>query len=261
MIRGRYRRLDRSRLAASAPAHLAYAGRTYPDSDRIIDTIRQPLIVLDEKLRVISANRAFYRAFAVTREETVGRHLAAAGDHRLDVSVLHGFLDLIQVEGAIIGVSCRASLCTTSSVRAVSPRIQCHPISMEKPNESIGSSRNNRAADVACLLQEMSGKKHRGEQKTEQKSKSIDGEARGELQLRADGDLTQTQRHDLMKPLTGAAVREHRNAVRDRSESLSAFSRNGCPQSWEPATGGSSQTKRKLRYFATGNPVACRLTL
>ena len=28
-----------------------------------------------------------------------------------------------------------------------------------------------------------------------------------------------------MKPSTGAAVRDHRNAVRDRSESLSAFNR------------------------------------
>src|SRR5262249_42363806 len=38
-----------------------------------------------------------------------------------------------------------------------------------------------------------------------------------------------------MKPSTGAAVRDHRNAVRDRSESLSAFNRNRCPQSSESA--------------------------
>ena len=33
----------------------------------------------------------------------------------------------------------------------------------------------------------------------------------------------------------GAAVRDHRNAVRDRSESLSAINRNTCPQSPESA--------------------------
>src|SRR5262249_45820732 len=38
-----------------------------------------------------------------------------------------------------------------------------------------------------------------------------------------------------MKPSTGAAVRDHRNAVRDRSESLSAFNRNRCPQSSQSA--------------------------
>jgi hypothetical protein len=36
-----------------------------------------------------------------------------------------------------------------------------------------------------------------------------------------------------MKPSTGAAVRLHRNAVRDRPESLSAFKRNACPPSPE----------------------------
>jgi len=34
----------------------------------------------------------------------------------------------------------------------------------------------------------------------------------------------------------GATVRDHRNAVRDRSESLSAIDRNRCPHSPEPAS-------------------------
>src|SRR5712671_5322915 len=38
-----------------------------------------------------------------------------------------------------------------------------------------------------------------------------------------------------LKPSMGAAVRDHRNAVRDRSESLSAINRNTCPQSPESA--------------------------
>ena len=38
-----------------------------------------------------------------------------------------------------------------------------------------------------------------------------------------------------MKPSTGAAVRNHRNAVRDRSESVSAINRKHCPQSPESA--------------------------
>jgi hypothetical protein len=36
-----------------------------------------------------------------------------------------------------------------------------------------------------------------------------------------------------MKPSTGAAVRNHRIAVRDRPESLSAFKWNACPPSPE----------------------------
>src|ERR1700694_4503019 len=47
--------------------------------------------------------------------------------------------------------------------------------------------------------------------------------------------LTQTPPRDPLKPSTGATVRDHRNAVRDRSESLSAIDRNHCPHSSESA--------------------------
>ena len=40
-----------------------------------------------------------------------------------------------------------------------------------------------------------------------------------------------------MRPSTGAAVRLHRNAVRDRPDSLSAFKWNACPPSPESAAG------------------------
>ena len=67
------------------PRHPTNAKRAYFGADRIIDTIRQALVMLDRKLRVISANRAFYRTFNVIPEETIGRYLADVGDHRLDV--------------------------------------------------------------------------------------------------------------------------------------------------------------------------------
>jgi two-component system CheB/CheR fusion protein len=60
------------------------------------------LAVLDEKLCVISANSVFYRTFAVTRDEVVGRYLARIGDRCLDVTALHDFLDLTQAEGAAV---------------------------------------------------------------------------------------------------------------------------------------------------------------
>lgn len=85
-----------------ARPRLADARRDYSGPGRIIDAIRQALIVLDEKLRIISANRAFYRTFAVAPEETVGRRLADVGDHRLDVPALRRFLGLLQAEDAAI---------------------------------------------------------------------------------------------------------------------------------------------------------------
>src|SRR5258706_13051858 len=47
--------------------------------------------------------------------------------------------------------------------------------------------------------------------------------------------LTPTTPSEPLTPSMGAAVRDHRNAVRDRSESLSAINRNTCPQSPESA--------------------------
>jgi two-component system CheB/CheR fusion protein len=75
------------------------AARAYLDS--IIATIRQPLVVLDEELRVISASSSFHRVFSVKPEELIGRHLLAAGDH-LDVPSLREFLDSIQARGTTI---------------------------------------------------------------------------------------------------------------------------------------------------------------
>ena len=45
-------------------------GLEYAES--IVNTVREPLIVLDQDLRVISASRAFYHAFKVKPEKTVG---------------------------------------------------------------------------------------------------------------------------------------------------------------------------------------------
>jgi len=70
-------------VAAATPALFADAACAYSDSNRIVDAIRQALIVVDENLRVISANRAFYRAFGVMPAETVGQHLTQVGDQRL----------------------------------------------------------------------------------------------------------------------------------------------------------------------------------
>jgi len=39
----------------------------------IVDTVREPLLVLDRELRVMTASRSFFEAFRVERDETVGR--------------------------------------------------------------------------------------------------------------------------------------------------------------------------------------------
>ena len=42
-------------------------------SESIINTVREPLIVLDQDLRVVAVGRSFYEFFKVKPEDTVGQ--------------------------------------------------------------------------------------------------------------------------------------------------------------------------------------------
>ncbi len=54
-------------------------GRQRRLAEGIVDTLREPLLVLDGSLRVIEASRAFYIAFRVEAEDTVGKNLVGLG--------------------------------------------------------------------------------------------------------------------------------------------------------------------------------------
>jgi PAS domain-containing protein len=59
----------------------------------IVDTVREPVVVLDKGLRVIAASRSFYSAFKVSPEDTQGRLLYALGDGQWDIPKLRVLLD------------------------------------------------------------------------------------------------------------------------------------------------------------------------
>jgi two-component sensor histidine kinase len=61
----------------------------------IVDTVREPVIVLDKGLRVIAASRSFYMAFEVSPEETQGQLLYALGDGQWDIPKLRLLLERI----------------------------------------------------------------------------------------------------------------------------------------------------------------------
>jgi len=61
----------------------------------IVDTVREPLLVLDEELRVVTASRSFYTAFKVSGQETEGRHLFELGNGQWDIPDLRKLLEEI----------------------------------------------------------------------------------------------------------------------------------------------------------------------
>ena len=64
-------------------------------TESIVETIREPLIVLTPDLKVISANRSFYETFQVAPEETEGRFIFDVGNHQWDVPSLRELLEKI----------------------------------------------------------------------------------------------------------------------------------------------------------------------
>jgi two-component system CheB/CheR fusion protein len=78
-------------------AEQAIAGaRDYAEA--VIATVREPLLVLDDQMRIESANLAFYRTFAVNPKGTVGRFLHEIGIGQWDIPPLYERLEKVLSE-------------------------------------------------------------------------------------------------------------------------------------------------------------------
>jgi len=69
------------------------AAREYAEA--ILTTVREPLIVLDGELQIVSANAAFYRFFRTSEKETMGRYLYSLGNGQWDIARLRALLEEI----------------------------------------------------------------------------------------------------------------------------------------------------------------------
>src|SRR5205809_3217599 len=67
----------------------------------IVDTVREPLLILDTTLRVRSANRAFYQTFQVSSEETVDRLIYELGNGQWDIPDLRTLLEDIVTKSSV----------------------------------------------------------------------------------------------------------------------------------------------------------------
>ena len=72
------------------------AARKYAES--IVATVGEPMLVLDRKLKVISANPMFYRAFRISKEETFGRFIYELSNGQWDIPELRNLLEKVLPE-------------------------------------------------------------------------------------------------------------------------------------------------------------------
>jgi PAS domain S-box-containing protein len=59
----------------------------------IVDTVREPFLVLDASLHVTTASRSFYQTFGVAPDETLGRFVYDLGDGQWNIPALRTLLE------------------------------------------------------------------------------------------------------------------------------------------------------------------------
>jgi chemotaxis protein methyltransferase CheR len=108
-------------------------GQHFPDIDNrgalaqaIVDTIREPLLVLDKDLRVVSANRSFDLMFRMNRQDVRGRPVYALGEGQWNIPELrlllesiaprHAVMEAYEVEQEFSGIGRRTMLLNARSV-------------------------------------------------------------------------------------------------------------------------------------------------
>ena len=88
--------LKKSMIGITSAELAAEEARRYAES--IVETVREPLLVLDADLKIISANRIFYTTFKVTPGETIGSFIFDLGNKQWDIPGLRQLLEEVLPE-------------------------------------------------------------------------------------------------------------------------------------------------------------------
>lgn len=63
--------------------------------DTLVEVAREPFLILDKNLKIISANKSFYQTFRVTKEKTVKRFVYDLGNGQWNIPELKNLLESI----------------------------------------------------------------------------------------------------------------------------------------------------------------------
>jgi two-component system CheB/CheR fusion protein len=64
----------------------------------VVSAVREPMVVLDETFRVVSASRAFFRIFKLTPETSQGQSIYEIANRQWDIQPMRELLEHIMVE-------------------------------------------------------------------------------------------------------------------------------------------------------------------
>jgi PAS domain S-box-containing protein len=95
-LRSQNAELEKSITGSLSYELAAEEARRYAES--IVGTVREPLLVLDADLKIISANRNFYKTFKVMPDETIGSFIYDLGNKQWDIPKLRELLEEVLPE-------------------------------------------------------------------------------------------------------------------------------------------------------------------
>lgn len=74
------------------------SNRNWQLTQSIVDTIRDPLVVLENDMTIVTASKAFLTIFGITQAEAHGRRVSELGQHQWDVPALRGLMEKVLPE-------------------------------------------------------------------------------------------------------------------------------------------------------------------
>ena len=90
--------LDGVMLRRAKEAAEAESTRNWQLAQCIVDTIRDPLVVLEHDMTIVTANKAFLTIFGITEAEMRGRRVSELGQHQWDVPALRHLMEKVLQE-------------------------------------------------------------------------------------------------------------------------------------------------------------------
>ncbi|WP_020676185.1 PAS domain-containing protein [Geopsychrobacter electrodiphilus] len=76
------------------------AAREY--AENIVETVREPMVVLNSELKILTANHSFYETFEVTPEKTINQFIYDVGNRQWDIPLLRVLIEEILPQDTVI---------------------------------------------------------------------------------------------------------------------------------------------------------------
>ena len=176
-------------------------GRDYAEA--VVETTRQPLVILSKDLKVRSANGAFYETFKVSKDETENRFIYDLGNRQWNIPKLREALEKIlpevggfkdfEVEHEFESIGRKTMLLSAREIRQPAPYGQTILLAIEDITERMEQQRIDLLKNEQALA-------------SERKSRELEAELARVVRALTVGELAVSIAHEVNQPLVGVVT-------------------------------------------------------